>query len=245
MIILFSPLTVACSVTFVFVTFKYYCYLLETYGKVPSAVEKLNKQPVWWNVFVSLTHSTISSALLLLSFYLDPDFLNNLENHHSVISLLATVFSLGYFIHDTLHLLRTNSFRSQLGIMLHHAIMLTTLGKTLQSRKYINSVCIALFCEISSVFLHSRQLIKMTKLYTGTKFFFFVCVANIVVYASIRFSVIIWMYNWLYYNYTEMEMVYKSIYFINLTLMTLVNIGYFFIIMNSDFLSLFQKSKSN
>jgi len=238
MVLFGSHFHVACVVLLITFCFKNYCQFLEKYGKVPKAVKARRKEGPWWNIVVSLTHSTISSILLVYSSYNDPNFTSDLENHFSVLSQLAACFSLGYFLHDTVHLLKIYPLKGNLGILLHHAIMLTTLGKVLYSTKYINTVCIALFCEISSIFLHTRQLMKMSKLYMESFIFLIICISNIIVYTFVRFYVIYWLYNWFFTNYELIDFEYKMVYFVALTLMTLVNIVYFIIIINKDFVSL-------
>ena len=239
-----SSLQVGVLVTAVTLVFQFYCKFLYKYVSVPKSVREREKVDTWWNTFVSLTHSTISSCMLIYAWYEDPDFVSDLENHFSTTTVLASVFSFGYFIHDTIHMFSYRDMKNDLGMVLHHTIMLLSLGKSLHNMKYVNVLSVALYCEISSVFLHIRQLVKMSGMaQKREKLFSMVCFLNLVVYVLVRFGVIIWLYTWLYNYYKTMELSYFLTYSILHTLMTCVNIAYFCILFHKDFLqSYFLKS---
>jgi len=239
-----SSLEVGVLVTAVTVTFQFYCKFLYKYVNVPKSVREREKIDTWWNTFVSLTHSALSSCMLIYAWYVDIDFVSDLENHFSTATVLASVFSFGYFIHDTIHMFSYRAMKNDLGMVLHHTIMLLSLGKCLHNMRYVNVLSVALFCEISSVFLHIRLLVKMSGIAEKReKLFNMICFLNIVVYVLVRFGVIIWLYRWLYDNYETMELSYFLTYSILLTLMTCVNVVYFGILLHKDFIqSYFSKS---
>ena len=230
-----SSFEVGVLVTAVFLAFQFYCKFLYKYIDVPKSVREREKVDTWWNCFVSLTHSTISSLILIYAWYEDVNFVSDLENHFSQTTILAAIFSFGYFMHDTNHMFSYRDMKNDLGMVLHHTIMLLSLGKCLHNQKYVNVLSVALFCEISSVFLHIRQLIKMSGLAEKKETFYnMFCFLNLIMYALVRFGVIVWLYRWLFYNYKTMELSYLLTYSILHTLMTCVNIVYFCILFHKD-----------
>jgi len=152
-----------------FATFKLYTFLLDRFNFVPetskSSYFRRNK---YLNILVSFTHSVLSS-LACIYCYLTNDLLFTSPLHgHTPPTKTLVSFSWGYFLHDLTHIVSTQGITQ--GIVLHHLVILMCHGMALCLDKFVNFACVSLFCEINSVFLHLRQIMKMRSLKHGLQF---------------------------------------------------------------------------
>ncbi|XP_029304149.1 TLC domain-containing protein 2-like [Cottoperca gobio] len=113
----------------------------------------------WRNISTSLAHSSLSGAWAVLCFYLQPQMLEDLIFHHSLLSHSLVAVSTGYFIYDCLDVALNQPCKQSCEVLLHHAAVLSCFSLALTSRLYVGYCVISLLVEINSVFLHIRQLL--------------------------------------------------------------------------------------
>ncbi|KAK5858741.1 hypothetical protein PBY51_002858 [Eleginops maclovinus] len=129
---------------------------------LPTPEQALKKSWRWRNISTSLAHSSLSGAWALLCFYLQPQLLEDLISHHSLLSHSLVAASTGYFIHDFLDVALNQSYKQSWEVLLHHSMVLSCFSLALTSRLYVGYSVVSLLVEINSVFLHLRQLLLLS-----------------------------------------------------------------------------------
>ena len=179
------------------VLFTIYSLLLEKNVRIPETVEKKGKRIKWINIVISLTHSSLSSVSVLICFYMDPNLASDIINNFSYESYTAASFSLGYFIHDFIHVIRHQKLKTAWEILLHHVVVIICFGVAVTSYKYIGYVIVALLCEINSIFLHIRQLMNMVGFSNQCILYRINSLVNITTYILFRICTLTWMTRWI------------------------------------------------
>jgi len=146
-----------------FIFFQLYGLFLErsTYLYPKSCEAKLKTR--WVNIFMSMTHSAISSAGCVYCYVTNNHLFTDIINQHTSFTLKVVAFSWGYFIHDLVHTLCNRKISRSWDILLHHVVVVACFGIAMVQHRYVNFACTSLFCEINSVTLHMRQLNKMAE----------------------------------------------------------------------------------
>ena len=135
---------------------------------------------------MSLTHSSISSILCLYCYLNNPNLLSHPLEGHDTPTRMLVAFSWGYFLHDLVHTLICRKIKNSWDILIHHLVVLACHGLSLHQDMYINFSCVSLFCEANSVFLHWRQLLKMSSCPDDRFQFRLVKVMNILTFLAVR-----------------------------------------------------------
>ena len=147
----------------VFALFKLYGFVLARTNIVPETSRgSESRKNRWLNIFMSLTHSLLSGAGCVYCYVTNPQLFSNPLDGHTLPTKLLVSFSWGYFLHDLVHTLICRNIKSSWDIVLHHVVVLFCHGLAISQDMFINFACVSLFCELNSVFLHSRQLLKMS-----------------------------------------------------------------------------------
>ena len=184
-----------------FLGFQFYTILLQKLNLLPTSFRSSEyKKHKWINTFASFTHSILSSIGCIICYFTNPFLFKDISENHTKMSLLVVSFSWGYFIHDFIHIIMHRKVQKAWDILLHHTVVIVCFGVSMNFEKYVNFACVSLFCEISSSFLHLRQLLKMLstdiKSLTGNIFL----LVNIIVYIFFRTFVFGYMAAWLIEN---------------------------------------------
>ena len=232
-------------VIFVTVFFKLLRDICVSHCKVPKTVAIKKKENLWWNTVFSLAHSVGCSMIISYCFAQENwSFTRDLINHYSQFSMIPLIFSCGYFLADTVDILLTRGFVNELGILLHHFVMILGIAKGLITRQFINAICLSLIAEYSSIILHIRMLMKMSGYFVGAKKFIYtiVCYVNWISFGLIRFSTISYLYRFLFSVLDQLSIVDKYFYFTLGSLIAIINSYYFVILFKSDFSKKIQKN---
>ena len=202
---------------------------------VPAKVVKSNKTDVYFNMIASLVHSLISSVACIYSFYVDPNLASRIDGSFSQAALLASCFSLGYFVHDFIYFAKDHSLFSNGGIVIHHIVVIFCFGLAVVFKRFVNYVVVALICEINSVFLHTRQLLHMAGYSRSSYFYRLNSLINIFTYVIFRICTLSWMIRWLVLQRGIIPDSFNTIGLVGMTVMTIVNIVLFARLLSKDY----------
>ncbi|KAH7835133.1 hypothetical protein Vadar_023158 [Vaccinium darrowii] len=130
----------------------------------------VSRDPLCVNTCVSLFHSSITSASVVL--ILVNQWLTNGSHEifeHSRLfggtwpwAYQALCFSCGYFAYDQWDMLRFRLYGGWIpSILLHHLILLVCFTLALYRNVTINYLILTLICELHSIFLHARKVRRM------------------------------------------------------------------------------------
>lgn len=133
----------------------------------------LSKDPLFINTSVSLLHSTITSASVML--VLLHEWINNgarkMFDHEELFNGLwlgafkALCFSCGYFAYDQWDMLNNHLYNPRApSLLVHHALLLLCFSLALYLLVTINYLILTLVCELHSIFLHLRRVLRMSGL---------------------------------------------------------------------------------
>lgn len=112
---------------------------------------------------------------------------------------------------------------------------ITCFGLSALSRRYIGFAVVALLVEINSVFLHLRQILRMSNVSTGT-LYRVNSMVNLGTYVVFRINTLAWMTRWLVLNRDKVPLVAYTLGSVGLAIMTAMNIVLFYRLLRSDFL---------
>lgn len=201
---------------------------VETFKWIPEVVSITEKKDVkwrWHNVSISWVHSTVAGLGCLYCFIEDPRMAENLENGHTVFARLLVDASTGYFVYDAIDHLLFVSVAKSWEILLHHVVVITCFGLVVLSGLYVAFAVIALLVEVNSIFLHGRQLFRMSKIPQTGRFYLFLTITNVLTFILFRFVTLIWMLWWMKNNYTTVAQPYLSVLTLSIPAMVLLNVG--------------------
>ena len=226
-------------------SFHGYCQLLKKYFLPPELVIKKKKIGVFYNVVTSLTHSTISGIVSLYCFYVDPNLTSKIAgSRHTNIAYLLACFSLGYFVQDFFYFVKRQSLFSDGGIVLHHLVVIFCFGLSVIQQRFIYYVVVALLCEVNSVFLHLRQLLKMAGVSKLSWHYRTNSLLNILTYVFFRICTLSWMCRWIVLHKGVVPDFAHAAGAIGMTLMTIINVILFARILSADYLQRLRPSSA-
>ncbi|GER37739.1 hypothetical protein STAS_14156 [Striga asiatica] len=130
----------------------------------------VSRDPLFVNTCISLLHSSITSALvvlILLNQSTRIDF-NKMFEHSQLVEAYwalayqALCFSSGYFAYDQLDMLLYRLYSGLIpSILVHHLVLLVCFTLALYRKVTINYLILTLICELHSIFLHVRKIRRM------------------------------------------------------------------------------------
>uniref|UniRef100_A0A0D6R7I1 TLC domain-containing protein n=1 Tax=Araucaria cunninghamii TaxID=56994 RepID=A0A0D6R7I1_ARACU len=133
------------------------------------------KDPNFVNIAVSLLHSTVTSTsvmVVLLCEWMDKGA-GKMFDHKELFSGIwsgafkALCFSCGYFAYDQWDMLDNHLYNPWApSILVHHALLLICFTLALYRHVTINYLILTLVCELHSIFLHLRRVLRMLGLRT-------------------------------------------------------------------------------
>ncbi|KAH6780346.1 TRAM protein [Perilla frutescens var. hirtella] len=130
----------------------------------------VSRDPLFVNTCVSLLHSSITSAsvvLILLNQSMEIG-VDKMFEHSQLVEVTwpwayqALCFSCGYFAYDQLDMLLYRLYSGWIpSILVHHLVLLVCFTLALYRKVTINYLILTLICELHSIFLHVRKVRRM------------------------------------------------------------------------------------
>lgn len=157
----------------------------------------------------------------------------NLESGGSQQSK-SVIFRSFFYILDVSSLLTNLNFHPH-PLLTLSLQAITCFGLSALSRRYIGFGVVALLVEINSVFLHLRQILRMSNMSTGT-LYRVNSMVNLGTYVVFRINTLAWMTRWLVLNRDKVPLVAYTLGSVGLAIMTAMNIVLFYRLLRSDFL---------
>lgn len=131
----------------------------------------ISRDPLFVNTSVSLLHSAITSAsvvLILVNQLAMNQGPTRLFEHEQLFggtwlgAYTALCLSSGYFAYDQLDMLRYRLYSGYIpSILVHHLLLLVCFTLALYRNVTINYLILSLSCELHSIFLHVRKVRRM------------------------------------------------------------------------------------
>lgn len=130
----------------------------------------LSRDPVFVNTCVSLLHSAITSAFVVLILFNQwtKSGVDKMFEHSELVEVTwpwafqTLCFSCGYFAYDQLDMLLYRLYSGWIpSILVHHLLLLVCFTLALYWKVTINYLILTLSCELHSVFLHVRKIRRM------------------------------------------------------------------------------------
>ena len=223
-------------VTVSVVLFEFFSYFVERKCSVPYSVARKNGHERWFNAIGSLLHSSVTGIGSLCCFYIDPNLAFKICENYSFFAFAVASFSLGYFIHDFIQSITRRPLKSSWEILLHHAVVILCFGICVVNQKFVNFVVVALLCEVNSIFLHIRQLLKFCNFPKNSKFYKLIIHLNIFSYIFFRICTLSWMVRWLVLHKTLVPYPFHSVGVFGMSIMTGVNLILFAKLIRTDYI---------
>ncbi|KAL2241840.1 UNVERIFIED_CONTAM: hypothetical protein Sindi_0302000 [Sesamum indicum] len=130
----------------------------------------VSRDPLFVNTSVSLLHSSITSAsvvLILLTQWVE-NGVGKMFEHSQLVEVTwpwayqALCFSCGYFAYDQWDMLLHRLYSGWIpSILVHHLVLLVCFTLALYRKVTINYLILTLICELHSVLLHVRKVRRM------------------------------------------------------------------------------------
>ncbi|XP_061775166.1 TLC domain-containing protein 2 [Nerophis ophidion] len=204
-------------------------------GRLPVPDSARKNATKWRNISTSFVHSLVTAIWALFCFILQPHMAEDLIETHSVFSHALVSFSIGYFIYDLLDMVTYQKISQSWELGLHHVVVITCFGLSVATHLYIGFAVVALLVEINSVFLHLRQMLRMSNMAVGTAYRVNSMV-NLGTYVVFRINTLAWMTRWLVLNRDKVPLLSYTLGSVGLAVMTVMNIVLFYRLLRSDFL---------
>ncbi|XP_059187351.1 TLC domain-containing protein 2 [Centropristis striata] len=204
-------------------------------GRLPMPEAACRNAWKWRNISTSSVHSFITAIWAVLCFFRHPQMAEDLIETHSVFSHALVSFSIGYFIYDFLDMMRNQQLSQCWELLFHHVVVITCFGLSVVSCRYVGFAVVALLVEINSVFLHLRQMLRMSSNASGTVYRVN-SIINLGTYVVFRINTLAWMTRWLVLNRDNVPLLAYTLGSVGMAIMTCMNIVLFYRLLRSDFL---------
>ncbi|XP_029027518.2 TLC domain-containing protein 2-like [Betta splendens] len=113
--------------------------------------------------------------------------------------------------------------------------VISCFGLSVVSCRYVGFAVVALLVEINSVFLHLRQVMRMSSMAAGT-LYRVNSMTNLGTYVVFRINTLAWMTRWLVLNRDKVPLLAYTLGSVGMAIMTAMNIVLFYRLLGSDFL---------
>lgn len=186
----------------------------------------------WFNVWISWLHALIAGSGCLYCLIKDPKLLTSLHHYDCHLAYNLVEISTGYFFYDALDVIFAPVKQSFI-LLCHHFVVITCFGLVVVTGNHVPIAIISLLVEINSVFLHTRQILRITKLQDGTiyavnKF------ANLTTFFVFRFVTLVWMLGRVVRYHKEISQPYLIVLTLGFPIMILINFGLFLQVLAKD-----------
>ncbi|CAB3409291.1 unnamed protein product [Caenorhabditis bovis] len=190
------------------------------------------------NVTTSLIHSFISGVYILAFFCLNTRlaFASPLHYYTNLDSQII-ILSIGYFFYDGFDLIVNDKLSISTGVLLfHHTASIFVLSTAVLSQKFLLYAYWAMLMEMSSIFLHARSILHISKLSTTSMIGFskVISYANLIAFIVFRFFVQTFLVGWAWTNLDHMHRAFAFIAFGGGLCFFIINVSLFLRILHSD-----------
>lgn len=191
------------------------------------------------NVFISFSHALLATALVVVSIFQTPELFADMINVSSKFSYIQISVSLGYFIYDTMDILRSNKKLSSQSkeVLIHHALIIFIFSIPLSVNKFVGYTIGALSIEFNTIFLHLRFMLVFCGIEKSSLFFRVISILNLATFIMFRILTLCWMTRWIVINRHLIHIVWFSIGSTGLAIMMVINIFLLQRLLQSDFSS--------
>lgn len=197
---------------------------------LPASVQQTWR---WFNVWISWIHALIITSGCIHCLINDPKLLRSLTHYDVDLAYTLVQISVGYFLYDAIDVAVSLPIK-QSGILLcHHVVVLTCFTIVVKTGSHVPIAIVCLLVEINSVFLHARQLLRISKMqdtyiYTVNK------IANIITFMIFRFITLVWMLQRIVLYRSEVARPYLILMTCSFPLMIAINAGLFLQVLAKD-----------
>ncbi len=199
--------------------------------------EKLRQHKIkrWKNTFVALTHSVITSGLVLFLIANQPEILNQLSTSgDNELVYYVNCFVFGYFIYDTLDSLSMYKTQVFYETMLHHFVVLSVYSIVFFIKNYVACVTVFSLFEVNKIFLNIRQILSFYD-YDKKEFLYQInSVVNILTLVVFRLGTLAWVLNWFSESFAQMHMMLALICMFSLFIFSFLSVVLFVRVLKSD-----------
>ncbi|EFO93224.1 hypothetical protein CRE_10324 [Caenorhabditis remanei] len=197
------------------------------------------------NLTTSLIHSTVGSFLYSISgLYLFAFFCYNTKlmfaaplHYYSYLDSQIITLSIGYFFYDGIDLVLNDKLSISTGVLLfHHVASIYVLSTAVLSKKFLLYAYWAMLMEVSSIFLHTRSILHISKLSTTSMIGFSKVISYLNLFSFIIFRgfVQFFLFGWAWVNYDHIHFVFKCIAFGGGFCFAVINVSLLLRILHSD-----------
>ncbi|KAH7721876.1 protein F41H10.5 [Aphelenchoides avenae] len=188
------------------------------------------------NLSVCLLHSTLIGIWTLAFFLTHPhEMFNDTMHWYSTLASQLLLVSMGYFVHDTIDMLKYEVSRWTFELLLHHVATIFVLESSLLAKKFILYAYWALLMEVNSIFLHARTISQLSGLAARRpKLFFAIRWVNIATFIVFRFLVQAWQLWWVWHHRAAMHLFFFCEGFLGGIMFLAINIFLFARVLASD-----------
>lgn len=164
-----------------------------------------------------------------------PEMAEDLITVFSTLAQNLVALSLGYFVYDSIDMLRFHRTKKSYELLIHHAVILICFGIAIVMHTYIGYAIVALIVELNSIFLHIRQLMQLSGVSKKSSVFRLNGLLNLGTFIVFRIATLAWMTRWVIINREVIPLVFYAVGSIGLAIITAMSIVLFSRLLQSDF----------
>ncbi|CAG2113667.1 unnamed protein product [Medioppia subpectinata] len=145
------------------------------------------------NIFTSLLHSFIVGFGILYVILSDGSIVSDMMSGQSEAGEAFLCISTGYFVYDLMLSITNLQYPGRVEIIVHHVITLSCLAVSLYNKKFLAYCMVGLTVEISSFFIHVRELLILSGVYKTSIVYFLNSILTIFTLIVFRFLPLSWI----------------------------------------------------
>ena len=198
-----------------------------------------DKEALWFNTLTSMIHSMILTFLCTICFSIEPYLWLQLASTKSnIFAQTSASISIGYFIYDFYDIVKGLKFANQWPVLIHHIIVVTEFVVAGWVYGLYNYLLVALSCEVNTIFLHLRQLFRLSKVQQNRIIYRLNKHINLFTYLVFRMATLFWML----YSVVRDRNKFPSVEFwffgfMGISLMGVINIILLYRLVKSDYMT--------
>ncbi|CAG2163095.1 unnamed protein product [Oppiella nova] len=187
------------------------------------------------NIFTSLCHSFTVGFGILYVIIDDRSILSDMLSAESSAGDALICISTGYFVYDLMLSLTNLQYPGRVEIIVHHVMTLSCLTVSLYERRFMAYCMVGLTVEISSFFIHVRELLLLSGALRTSVIYYSNSILTVFTLIVFRFLPLSWISYGLYTDRQHIELALILMAVLFLVVIFLVSSVLLYRVVNIDF----------
>ncbi|CBY24532.1 unnamed protein product [Oikopleura dioica] len=210
--------------------------------KIQAEVDPIRKWK-FENTRTSLIHAILVGVWAVVLLIKNPSLFTDLNNYDDSVMRMACC-SFGYFLYDSIDMIKGAGLRNSLDLLVHHAIVFGHLFYLGHNKALVGGIAVGLAVELANITLHIRMILKMSgRNPQNSRFYANFRWLNLLCYGGVRliFHSRITVHSWKFLNNPDFPFCTAAV-FTSINILNIMIAIFAYRLIKTDFLGGWKKS---